>query len=435
MLSSIERSDSFLKELNKLLYSFVWSGGPDKIKRVTLSSNYVKGGLKMINIFNFEKALKVSWIRKLYINQNSQWSRLLHALYHNIDRVFVFGDLWCAQFLKKVSNPFWQNILVDLSDLYKRQKIKDNTDLLQTCIWYNSKIFKNPIYFPDWFNHGIYYVQDLLDTEGKMLTYNQLKVKYECSLNILNYYTVRLEIMKYLSGKNISYSSLMGPVYPSHMKLFVQSQHGCKMFYEIYNAQLGETKPLCECIWDSMIKKEFIEGKDLWPFIYKICFNCIQDNEYSWFQYRILFKILGTKEYLKKVKLAENDECGLCKTSIESIDHLFTKCDRANALWENVKQWIQNKLAINVTITDSMKILGYLTYDNNFWPINLILLVTRKYLYLCSRNNFKINIYYLQKEAKKIFLEQKCLNQIKYQNNEFIKKWAVWQSLFTGIDI
>ena len=149
----------------------------------------------------------------------------------------------------------------------------------------------------------------------------------------------------------------------------------------------------------------------------------------------ILFKILGTKDYLKKVKIAENNECGLCKPSVESIDHLFSKCEKANILWENVKIWIQNKFAINFNITDSMKILGYLTYDKNFWPLNLILLVTRKYLYWCSRNDFKINIYYLQKEMKKMFIEQKCLNEIKYQNREFSKKWAVWQNLFTGIGI
>ena len=43
------------------------------------------------------------------------------------------------------------------------------------------------------------------------------------------------------------------------------------------------------------------------------------------------------KDYLKKVKIAENNECTLCKTSVESIDHLFSKCKKANVLWENVK--------------------------------------------------------------------------------------------------
>ena len=170
MLTSIERSDTFLKDLNKLLYSFIWSGGPDKIKRVTINSKYMQGGLKMTNLCNFEKTLKVSWVRKLYTHQNSQWFRLLYALYNNIDKVLVFGDLWCSQFLKKISNPFWQNILFEWSDLCKRQEITNNTDLLQSCIWYNSKISKNPIYFPDWFNHVIYYVRDLLDAEGKMST-------------------------------------------------------------------------------------------------------------------------------------------------------------------------------------------------------------------------------------------------------------------------
>ena len=73
-----------------------------------------------------------------------------------------------------------------------------------------------------------------------------------------------------------------------------------------------------------------------------------------------------------------------------------------------------------------MKNLGYLTYDKNFWPLNLIILVTRKYLYWCSRNDFKVNIYYLQKEMTMIFTEQKSLIEIKYQSREFIKTWAVW---------
>ena len=45
----------------------------------------------MTNICHFEKALKVSWVRKI---SNAQWFRLLHALYNNIDKVLVFGDFF-----------------------------------------------------------------------------------------------------------------------------------------------------------------------------------------------------------------------------------------------------------------------------------------------------------------------------------------------------
>ena len=54
------------------------------------------------------------------------------------------------------------------------------------------------------------------------------------------------------------------------------------------------------------------------------------------------------KDYLKKVKLDENNVCGLCKTSVERIGHLSRKAEKANELWENVKIWIQIKLPIDL---------------------------------------------------------------------------------------
>ena len=59
-----------------------------------------------------------------------------------------------------------------------------------------------------------------------------------------------------------------------------------------------------------------------------------------WFQYRILFKILGTKDYLKKVKLVTDSICGLCSQTNETAERLFCRCTKSLELWENVKQWI-----------------------------------------------------------------------------------------------
>ena len=53
---------SFQKQLNQILFKFVWDGKPDKIKRTTICHDYLKGSLKMINIKN--PALKLSWVRQ-----------------------------------------------------------------------------------------------------------------------------------------------------------------------------------------------------------------------------------------------------------------------------------------------------------------------------------------------------------------------------------
>ena len=52
---------------NQILFKFVWDGKPDKIKRTTICHDYLESGLKMINIKKFGRALKVSWVRKIFI--------------------------------------------------------------------------------------------------------------------------------------------------------------------------------------------------------------------------------------------------------------------------------------------------------------------------------------------------------------------------------
>ena len=116
-----------------------------------------------------------------------------------------------------------------------------------------------------------------------------------------------------------------------------------------------------------------------------------------WFQYRILFKILGTKDYLKKVKLVTNSVCGLCSQNNETIEHLFCRCTKSLELWENVKQWILRKLNVTFDFNESIMILGYLSTDNKFWPLNFILTMTRQYIYKCSKKGHILNFYELQK--------------------------------------
>ena len=43
----------------KRMYEFIWDGKPEKIKRDILTMGYENGGLKLIDINKFIKALKV----------------------------------------------------------------------------------------------------------------------------------------------------------------------------------------------------------------------------------------------------------------------------------------------------------------------------------------------------------------------------------------
>ena len=70
-MSSLPSSQSYLKEIHKLLYNFLWDGSGDKIKRSVMLNEYKDGGLKMLDIRSFNYALKSKWVKK-YLDDNNQ---------------------------------------------------------------------------------------------------------------------------------------------------------------------------------------------------------------------------------------------------------------------------------------------------------------------------------------------------------------------------
>ena len=62
VLTSLQTHQGALKEINTLLYDFLWESKGDKIKRTQMINDYDKGGLKMIDIQSFNKLLNKKWV-------------------------------------------------------------------------------------------------------------------------------------------------------------------------------------------------------------------------------------------------------------------------------------------------------------------------------------------------------------------------------------
>ena len=72
-----------------------------------------KGGLKMTDIRSFAKALKISWIKKVWdVNYQADWQRLLIS-----DRLY-WNDVWLLNkrslsllACSFMENTFWRNVV------------------------------------------------------------------------------------------------------------------------------------------------------------------------------------------------------------------------------------------------------------------------------------------------------------------------------------
>ena len=77
ILSPLPTPSGYLKEINSVLYKFLWDGEGDKIKRTEMINDYTKGGLKMLDIQSFNNALKANWVQR-YLDPNNKGKWKLH---------------------------------------------------------------------------------------------------------------------------------------------------------------------------------------------------------------------------------------------------------------------------------------------------------------------------------------------------------------------
>ena len=65
LASLIHIPQDIIKEINSIIYEFIWNGKTHKVKRKIFEQDFNKGGYKMIDFESAIKASKVMWIKNL----------------------------------------------------------------------------------------------------------------------------------------------------------------------------------------------------------------------------------------------------------------------------------------------------------------------------------------------------------------------------------
>ena len=68
--------ENLTKEVNAIIFSFLWNKKPEKIKRKTLIRNYNIGGIKMYDFKSQCIALKCIWLKRYMYDDDSKWKCL-----------------------------------------------------------------------------------------------------------------------------------------------------------------------------------------------------------------------------------------------------------------------------------------------------------------------------------------------------------------------
>ena len=143
----------------------------------------------MIDFEIMEHALKIAWIKRITEGGDASWKTILNYAVRQFGVVDFLIN--CDYDVKKLN-------LEQLPEFYRTvlcywQEFRFSTDIKETpvydqIIWNNRNIRLDgkTIFFNEWYNKGIIYIQDLLnpDIHFLSLTGFKEKIRLQCSLTV-----------------------------------------------------------------------------------------------------------------------------------------------------------------------------------------------------------------------------------------------------------
>ena len=302
------------------IFEFIWKSKCDKVKRQIVSQDFLKGGLKMLDINNFIASLKCTWIKTL-TNGNKPWIDIFLAVHGKdfVQKFLDFGDDFILNTLKQENNAFWEDVLKSWLCFIKT---RNNVNVTKSNfhafpIWYNSeiKINNKTIFNKKWYQNGVKTVGDFLQENGIFLTRDAFAQRFHLP---------HVCTMQYNS--TICAISLLFKKYSIHRAAAIKRE--CTFFVPFYFdfILLKEkcTKDIYRCLnnieviptsinkWNTVLST-YLSNNICVTYIFKVCFKTTSDSVIQWLQYRILHRILPVNYYLKKINVMTSDKCSFCK--------------------------------------------------------------------------------------------------------------------------
>ena len=136
----------------------------------------------------------------------------------------------------------------------------------------------------------------------------------------------------------------------------------------------------------------FLELQD-WELLYQLPFIVSAEPYLQSFQYKILNRILNTKENLHKWKISEKNKCDYCNITDTIEHHLFT-CNHCKQFWNNLETWLHCNLEINFKLVECEIIFGI--PSNNSVDINImnyIILLGKWYIHKARSSGNQLYVF------------------------------------------
>lgn len=169
-------SDKTLKEIDKILFDFVWKNRSHYLRKAIVMNPYEKGSLNFLDFQTLNNTFKINWIKLIFMNPNSIWNTIPFQLLSKLGGISFF--LGCNYDIDKIPvkmSAFHRQAFLSWSLIYKHNFSPHNY-----FIWNNKDILfkRKSLFLEYWFKNNINWIDQLFNEEGLLFTYEEFLHKY-----------------------------------------------------------------------------------------------------------------------------------------------------------------------------------------------------------------------------------------------------------------
>ena len=369
--------DKVLREINTLMYRFLWrkqncnKKAFEKVKRVVVNSSYEKGGLEMIDVKSVQTSFLCQWLTKLSASDISEkWTCVPRECLH------IFGEkLECLNStigpsnfkgLNKIKSLFWKSAI---SAWLTYNKINTHQRCRSSCIWNNTHIRYqgNVIFFENWIKSGLISVHDLLTENNVFKSFSVIENTVSPSPELyMQYIVVRSAIMSCIKRGTIN---LLHVNNPTNSLLFNDKNFDKAKQFRYFIVDSLYSPPCSTRFW---LTKFNTDINDKWL----IARTVSKESRLSEIHWKILHNIYPTKVLLLKMGLSDTDLCLDC-LKIDYVEHFFFECKKIRPLWKHIEKVYFGKFgaSVHLTATDVLCGITSLTNTDSLPYLNHLILI------------------------------------------------------------
>ena len=221
-------------------------------------NDYENGGINMLDIQTFNRALKAKWITKYLDNSNNgKWKLFFgHFLAQQDSQLLLTGNLKPGD----VNSLNIQDVFTkELVEIWTELTYEENPSNFERLpIWYNSlfRVANQPIFYRDWSRAGINQVKDILNQQSNFFSFTEFKSRYQVRTSFLQYYGVVSAIK--ITRKQIQYHVSDNPGDESVVINLVSASNLSKVAYRRLLQKISSTPLTSQDKWKNDCN---IEGK------------------------------------------------------------------------------------------------------------------------------------------------------------------------------